>query len=555
MTFRDSELNERNFREESSQLGNADYTDIEKMTKPVQPLLPSKKYKKKSQYFTYLKKLFLPLIIVGILTGAFCGVITGLYQFLSVLLIKYNMKIFSFIQKHLIYLPAAYGVNIIIGLILGFAIDYLKEIRGSGIPYIESVARGNITLTWYYSLPGMFFVSLAAIFSGLTVGSEGPSVFIGGCIGYAIGKIIKMNQLHDMLLVAAGSSAGLAVAFDAPLTGMIFALEEVYRKFSTQIILVSVICVSSSQLISHLIYGRHILKIKPLIISEFGHQEFGISMLCGVCGGILGTIFNILIYKARNLFKQIKFIPMKLYVIIPEIIAVTLCTFFPNGAYGGSSVLKMILNEELKTWEMGALFAVRMAAILICFGSKVSGGIFIPMLSVGALLGGLIGKLMVEAGWESEQYSFMVLMTMSAFFTGVVRAPLTAVILPVELTLQFAGWLGPITSVACAYVVAETFRVQPLYEKLMELLVEKRDDEDINKFDEFSYFVSAESVICNLTVREIILPQGTTLTHIVRDHTLFFPSENTQILEGDEVFIMCEIERMDEVQEQMAKVF
>lgn len=511
--------------------------------------------KKKSLYWTYLKKLLLPLIGVGLLSGILCGLVTGLYQFLAQLLTDKSLYLFKLVRKNLKFLPVAFAVNILIAVALGFALDYFKEVRGSGIPYIESVARGKLGLTWYYSLPAMFIISLLGIFSGLSIGSEGPSVYLGGCIGYAIGKIVKMNQLHDMLLVAAGSSAGLAVAFDAPLSGLIFALEEVYRKFSMQIILVSIICVATSQIISHLIFKPRVLKIAPLDVEFYDIHCFATALFCGVTGGLVGAIFNLCIRRARNFYKYMKFIPPQAYVILPEIVAVCLCTFMPEAGYGGTEILEKCFKGELKTWELVACFFIRFGSILVCFGSRQSGGIFIPMLSVGGLFGGLMAKVMIAAGYDSKRFTYMAIMTMSAFFTGVVRAPLTAVILPVEFTLQYTGWLGPTTAVAAAYIMAELLKIEPLYEKLMEALVEKIDDEENKNSEEFSFLVTLESMVCGITVREVILPEGTSITHIRRDKALMFPTENTQIIDGDEVFFMCEANHMEEVKGILAKVF
>ncbi|EAX93884.1 Voltage gated chloride channel family protein [Trichomonas vaginalis G3] len=515
----------------------------------------TKKYKRRKQYFTFLKKLFLPLVAVGLATGVCCGGIIGTYQFLAELLVDKSKYLFSLVRKDLRWLPLAFFIDILIGLGIGLALEWFSEIRGSGIPYIESVARGNLGLTWYISLPAMFVVSLSSLFSGLSLGSEGPSVYLGGCIGYGFAKLIKMNHIHDMLLVAAGSSAGLAVAFDAPLSGLIFALEEVYRKFSTQIILVSVICVSVSQIITHLIFHPRIMLINDIANEKFNIITFLVAIFCGLSGGFMGALFNLGIRRARNLYKYAKFLPMKFYVIIPEVLAVVLCTFFPDAGFGGATVLKKVLNNELKVWEIATCFAIRFISILICFGSKASGGIFIPMLSIGGLWGGLVAKLMVLAGYDSTRYTYMVLMVMSSFFTGVVRAPLTAVILPVEFTMQFCGWLGPTTAVAWAYIIAEVMRIEPLYEKLMEALVEKRDEDELQDFEEFSFLVTLESMVCGLTVREVILPEGTLITHILRDKTPIFPTENTQIIDGDEVFFKCSSEEIESAEEQMSKLF
>lgn len=533
--------------------GNPDIEKAEATAKADQKT--TRKFKKRKQYYMFLKKLFLPLVAVGLITGVICGAIIGTYQFLAELLVDKSKYLFSLVRKDLRWLPLAFFIDMVIGLAIGYALEWFKEIRGSGIPYIESVARGNLELKWYISLPAMFIVSLLSMFSGLSLGSEGPSVYLGGCVGYGLAKLIKMSQVHDMLLVAAGSSAGLAVAFDAPLSGLIFALEEVYWKFSTQIILVSIICVSISQIITHLIFHPRIILINELSRENFNLTTFGVSIFCGICGGFMGALFNLGIRRARNLYKYVKFLPMKFYVIIPEIIAVVLCTFFPDGGFGGASVLKKVLKHEMLVTDILICFIVRFVSILICFGSKASGGIFIPMLSIGGLWGGIVAEGMIKAGYDQSRYTYLVMMCMSAFFTGVVRAPLTSLILPVEFTLQFTGWLGPATAVAWAYIVAELMRIEPLYEKLMEALVEKRDDDDIQDFEEFSFLVTLESMVCGLIVREVILPEGTLITHIIRDKTPIFPTENTQIVDGDEVFFKCSASDVDDAQEQMAQLF
>ena len=511
--------------------------------------------KGKTQYLTYLKKVFLPLAGMGLGVGVCAGAIVGIYNYLAEILVDKSIILYDKVKNDMRWLPLAIGCEIVIGLIIGFLIQKFPEIRGSGIPYIESVARGNLKLTWPTSLPLMFITSLLSLFSGMGLGSEGPSVYMGGCVGYAFGKLIHISDIHDMLLVSAGSASGLSVAFNSPLAGLIFSLEEVYRKFSTQIILSSVVAVSIAQIILHLIFEPHMLDIGVLEKEVFDIKTFGIALITGIIGGLFGALFNFVIRKSPLIYKKMSCLRMMFYVIFPTVLASILCLWWPDASYGGSRVMKKVILNQMDMWEVIVSFLIKFFFTCFCFGSKATGGIFIPMLSVGALLGGVVGKICLYAGMKESMYSYVVIMCVSSFFTGVVRAPLTSVILPVEYTGCFTGWCGPITAVAFAYMAAEATKVEPLYEALMENIVEKNDDEDEQGTFKFSFTVSLESMVCGLTVREVILPDETVISRIIRDDVPMIPKEDTQIIEDDEIIFKSETTNPDYVEEQLSMLF
>ena len=513
------------------------------------------KERRKINYLIYLKKVIMPLVFVGLFVGLFSGAIVGVYNFLAQKLVNYSLELFDMVRKNMKWLPLAFFIEIVIGLIIGFLIYKFSEIRGSGIPYIESVARGNLKLTWYFSLPLMFITSLLSLFSGMSLGSEGPSVYMGGCIGYGFGKLFKLPRAHDMLLVSAGSAAGLSVAFNAPLSGLVFSLEEVYRKFTTQIILSSVISVSLAQIILHLIFKPNMLEIGVLPMEDFHLKTFGIALLTGIVGGLFGALFNIVIRNSPRLYTKVKHVSMAFYVILPTIISTVLGIWWNDASCGGSIVMRKAITNELTIEEAAISFVIKFLYTCLCFGSKASGGIFIPMLSVGSLLGALFGKICLYAGMNESMYPSVVLMCVSAFFTGVVRAPLTAVILPVEYSGTFGGFCGPITAVAIAYLSAELTRVTPLYEALMEPLITQDTKDSDNEAYEYTFTVSLESMICGLSVREVILPEDTIIMKIVRNGLDLAATEDTQILEGDEVHFDSETNQPEVVQEQLSLLF
>ena len=511
--------------------------------------------RRKINYIIYLKKVIMPLVFVGLFVGLFSGAIVGVYNFLAQKLIDVSLELFEKVRGNMVWLPLAFLVEIVIALVIGGLIYKFSEIRGSGIPYIESVARGNLKLTWYYSLPLMFVTSLLSLFSGMSLGSEGPSVYMGGCIGYGFGKMFKLPRAHDMLLVSAGSAAGLSVAFNAPLSGLVFSLEEVYRKFTTQIILSSVISVSLAQAILHLIFKPNMLDIGVLQAEDFHLKTFGIAILTGIVGGLFGALFNIAIRNSPRLYTKVKHVSMVFYVIVPTIISTILGVWWNDASWGGSIVMRKAIINDITIQEAAISFVVKFIYTCLCFGSKASGGIFIPMLSVGALLGAVFGKICLYAGMSETMYPSVVLMCVGAFFTGVVRAPLTAVILPVEYTGTFGGFCGPITAVAIAYLAAELTKVTPLYEALMEPLITQNSKDSDSEAYEYTFTVSLESMICGLTVREVILPEDTVIMKIVRNGLDIAATEDTQILEGDDVHFESETTQPESVEEQLSLLF
>lgn len=503
-------------------------------------------------YINALKKIILPLVGLAIIVGVITGLLVGFYMYCNDKMMEVSRKIFKILAKNLKWLPLAFLINFILGSINGLLAGKFHEIRGSGIPYIEAVARGSFNLCWYISLPMMFLNSIISIFMGFSLGGEGPAVYMGGCVGYAIGKILKLDKMHNMLLVSAGSAAGLAVAFDAPLSGLIFSIEEVYRKFSMQITVTSILTVSISGIVSHLIFKTPLLDIGVIKPENFGIIPFSIAVVVGVIGGSLGAGFNWVIRHSHAVYCKIPYVKPWFYPSIAGLFAVIVMVWWPDAGYTGVEVAEAAFKKKIPVYEIGISFVVKTLYVFICFGSKASGGIFIPILAVGALLGCLIATLCLKLGLDEGRYEFIALMTVSSFYTGVVRAPLTAAVLPVEYTRQYLGWLGPITSVAFGYIVAEMFRVKPLYEALMDGL---KTGEDITDAYRFIFTVHSDSIVCGMTVRELIFPEKTIVSSIIRDNIPLVPSEDTKLIDNDEMIIEAESTNPEETESQLSILF
>ena len=185
------------------------------------------------------------MFCMSVLTGLFAGVIVTFYNILMSIGEGTSEQLYALLSDNPAFIPLLFAGLAAGAVLIGTLVRFVPMIRGSGIPQIEGAARGVIRFKWYVTMCSMFAASLACVFMGYPAGAEGPSLEIGGCCGSATGTLLKRNQMVKRLQIASGASAGLAVAFNAPITGIVFAMEEAFRSFSPQVFLCAAISVDS----------------------------------------------------------------------------------------------------------------------------------------------------------------------------------------------------------------------------------------------------------------------------------------------------------------------
>ena len=174
----------------------------------------------------------LRIVLVGMLTGTFAGVVVTLYNLLTSLAEEFSRGYYGFFRDNPAFIPLLFAALALGAVVIGGTLRFLPMIRGSGIPQAEGALRGLLRFKWYRELTGMFAASLFTVFLGLAAGAEGPSVLIGASCGYGTSDLLRQGALVRRYQITGGASAGLAAAFNAPLTGMAFAFEEGQKRFT-----------------------------------------------------------------------------------------------------------------------------------------------------------------------------------------------------------------------------------------------------------------------------------------------------------------------------------
>ncbi len=391
----------------------------------------------------FLQRIDLPedfyMLFLAALIGLFAGlgayVLNLLVNFVHYLLFNrlYNLTHVDWMSYLLLALFPALG-----GLLVGLIIHFLsREARGHGVPsVIESIANRD-----GYIQPRVSTVT--AITAGTTIGSggsagkEGPIVQIGAAIGSTVGQLFNVSSERLKVLVGAGAGAGLAAVFNAPVTGVLFALEVLLADFSinafTPIIFATVI----STTISHYLIGSSpVLKVPIYYLESF--YEYPLYLLMGVVGAFVAVFFTKILYATEDFFNKYKNIPDYLKPAIGGLLMGIIALKFPE-IYGfDDSAIHSALLERTEVWMLFLLMIFKILATSLTLGSGGTGGLFTPSLFIGAAFGGFFGSLMnlLFPGITASPGAYA-LVGMGIMIAGTTHATISALMLIFEVTSNY----------------------------------------------------------------------------------------------------------------------
>lgn len=345
---------------------------------------------------------------------------------------------------------------------------FAPEAGGSGIPHLKSVLLGEKELHWRRLLPIKFIAGVLGIGGGLVLGREGPTVQMGGAAGLmAAGWFrIQTGFGEKKALISAGAGAGLAAAFNAPLAGVIFVLEELQGNFTPVVFVAAFLASVSADVVGRLLAGDspvfHLREIALMPLSELP-----LALLLGVVVGFAGILFNRGILGGLRCFERLPH-PTWLPGAIAGALAGLAGWMIPGLAGGGGALADQAIAGKLALASLPLLLLARFFLTLTSYGCGAAGGIFAPMLVIGAL-GGLLFGQGIESLFPTllAHPETFALLGMGALFTAVVRAPLTGIVLMVEMTGQYEFMLPLLVCCLTAYGVAEWLKAPAIYEALM----------------------------------------------------------------------------------------
>ena len=410
---------------------------------------------------TELKIKLIPYILFPMMIGVLSGLVIFLFKIAASHVMHFSQRIYSFVRENPAYLPLLILGAALIGVLAALILRFAKACRGGGIPVAVASIRGLIPLKWVQGIFVLFFSSLLTFFTGVPLGNEGPSGQMGAAVGEGSSCLSGKNKVAwERYLMTGGACSGFAIATGAPLSGIMFALEEAHRRFSTTLFAVASVSVLTGTVTQKLL--THFFKVDTIDFEMIASEILPLKSLWAalIIGGLAGicSILFARLYRTVKTTAKTKATTVPFTAKLAILFAVTAFLGFLSANFIGTghSLIDTILHGKTIWYTLLIVFVVRAILMICASNAGVSGGIFVPSLTFGAMIASLVAEALIALGLIGEQYyAILIVVGMASFLSASSRTPITAITFAAE-ALCFASNLFPvICGAVVSYIVAE----------------------------------------------------------------------------------------------------
>ena len=343
---------------------------------------------------------------------------------------------------------------------------YFPDARGSGVPQTKAALyarEGRITLR---TVLGKFFCTSATLASGIPLGREGPSVQVGAGIGSVLGRLLGLSSEQVKKLIPVGAAAAIAAAFNTPLAAVLFSLEEIVGDLNAPVMGAVVLASATAWMVLRMLLGNHPLFKVPQY--QLVHPaEFAVYAVLGVAGGLVSAAFTKLLLGMRARFLRFPQKTVWFQPVVGGLLVGLVGWFVPQVLGVGYGYVGDALNGNMAFKMMLLLVVLKLLTVTTSYASGNAGGIFGPALFIGAMLGGTVGTVAhhLFPAYTATPGAYA-LVGMGAAFAGIVRAPMTSVLMIFEMTQDYAVIVPLMIANLVSLFIASRLQHEPIYEAL-----------------------------------------------------------------------------------------
>ncbi|WP_101617294.1 ClC family H(+)/Cl(-) exchange transporter [Bifidobacterium margollesii] len=539
----------------------------------------------------------------GVLIGLVSGVLVVAYR----LGIEYGVEFARWMYGQIRQTPwliAPWAMAAVAaGVLIAWMIRKEPMASGSGIPQTEGVVLFGLRMRWQTILPVRFIGGLLAGAFGLSMGREGPSIQIGASGAQFVAHRLRRGRREDMqehYLVTAGAAAGLSAAFSAPLSGMMFALEGVHRSFSPAILMGATAASLTADFVSKYCFGlTPVLDFGSLPQLPIGQYVWVLPL--GVVAGLVGVVMNRALLGFQTLFGRL---PAMIRPVVALGLALPVGLMLPQVLGGGANLIALAEHvgggmgdgdvltaggsgaasgadvaaglqsaaagfdsvrdaAEVGLGMMALLFVVKVLFTATSFGAGTPGGIFMPILSVGALGGGICGLAAHQiAGLPAQSIPLFAVCGMAGTLSASVKTPITSILLTVEMSGTVTHMLPVALAAFIGLLVSDVLHTKPIYGALLERYMEQHPNDPAVRAAgtrvpgkvgrgvmEFPVEMGAPADAHR--VRDVAWPSGCLIVGLRRGESEIVPRGDTQVRAGDYLIVLFSGEDAPAVREAM----
>lgn len=466
----------------------------------------------KAQRKAYIKNIIVPGFLFSAAVGVLTGALIFLFKFVSSKVIHFSEHLYATVRENPSYLLQLVLGAAALGLAAALLLRYAKECRGGGIPTALASIRGLVPLKWLQGIFALFASAMLTYLGGVPLGNEGPSVQMGTAVGKGVSSIFgKKKREWERYVMTGGACAGFASATGAPLTGILFALEEAHRRFSPMIFTVasvSVVSGTATQALLSELTGIDTTFFGFVIHDPMPLRYLWLSLIIGAaCGG--AAILLSKLYQVTKRFSVMRGrkIPFTVKVVV-IFVSVAFLGFLSADFIGsGHELIESIIEGHGIWYLLLAALPIR-AILMVCANSEgVTGGVFVPTLAFGALLATLITDGFSAAiSIPSEYYAVFVAVGMSSFLAASSRTPITSLAFAAEVLCGVHNLLPIGVGVVVAYLIVEISGITDMTDAMIESKAEAAHEGKTATIVDVHMTVAAGAFAVGHEIRDILWP-------------------------------------------------
>lgn len=452
-------------------------------------------------------------LLLSALTGGITGGVVTLYKFLAKHVIHLSEQGYHHLKEQPLWLiPAAVGL---LGLAALLTAIYRKttNLRGGGIPTAIGVLRGALPFKWLRNAVGVLTLSLTTFLVGVPLGNEGPSVQLGTALGQGATTLFgRGGKPWSRYGMTGGACAGFATATGAPLSGILFAVEEAHHKVSPLLLTIAAAAVGTARLVSDLlapVLGVSSTLFPAMDLPELTLREAWLPLLVGVAMGLFAVVF-------LNFYRGMSHLINRTLGRVPEVwkIFTVLLLTLGVGTLSYSCIStghELILSLFSGTTTLGLLAVLLLVRTTLTVGANaasLTGGIFLPLLAIGGVLSALLASAAGTLGLDPAYTPVVLVLGITATIAGMMKMPLTAVAFGVE-ALSGATLILPILLVvALAYGLTELCGAESVNDRVLEHRLHQLRAGRTSQTAEATVTVRPGAFAEGKEIRDVFWPEG-----------------------------------------------
>ena len=501
-------------------------------------------------------KYIFRLTIQGIMVGIFAGLMVCLYRFLLYGSEHVLRDYLNIIHGNVFYIILFFIALAIMGLLVDFLTKWEVDSAGSGIPQVYAEVKGHMEANWAKVLFSKIVSGVLTALGGLSLGPEGPSVQIGGMAGKGVAKLFKGSKTDELRLILVGSAVGITAAFNAPLAGVLFVLEEINHGFDKTLVFIALVSAIVSDFISKVIFGQSTQL--TFIIPNIPLGYYWLLVVLGVLIGLLGYVYNVGMVRSSDFVSSLK-IPSWLKFVGVFMVSGVVALTVPEISDGGHFMMSMLDVAMPSLGVLVMLLVLKYLFSMFSFSSGAPGGIFLPILVLGAYIGAAFGSAVVPAfGLEQDLVYKFIVISMAGFFAATVRSPITGVVLIAEMCGSTESLVAMVIVSLIAYVVPTLLGNEPIYESLYDRLLLNKNREFVKKPSKHvlsEYLVPLDCNYINFKIKDIPFPKNAIVVSVIRNGKYVIPTEDFHIKYGDQIHVLTDSNDYPYVREEIEELF